>query len=83
MVCMLFILTHAGLRNTCAVFWEAVIERERDMACQPGSSGGSAEGFSFWRLRRAVSGGDIGILVLRFGVRHVHSIPISWHCLDE
>jgi hypothetical protein len=30
------------------VFWEtvlAVIERERDMACQPGSFGGSAEGF--------------------------------------
>jgi hypothetical protein len=33
----------------------AVIERERDMACQPGSSGGSAEGF-FWRLPRAVTG---------------------------
>jgi hypothetical protein len=36
MVCVLFILTHAGLRNTYAVFWEAVlavIERERDMAC--------------------------------------------------
>jgi hypothetical protein len=25
----------------------AMIERERNMACQPGSSGGSAEGFFF------------------------------------
>jgi hypothetical protein len=52
------------------------------MACQQGSSGGSAEGF-FWRLRRAVRDGDVGILVLRFGVRHVHSIPISWHRFNE
>jgi hypothetical protein len=60
-----------------------VIERDRDMACQLGSSGGSAERFFFWRLRRAVRGGDAGILVLRFGVRHVHSIPTSWHCFNE
>jgi hypothetical protein len=26
---------------------------------------------------------NIGISVLRFSVCHVHSIPISWHCLDE
>jgi hypothetical protein len=42
--------TDARRSNTCAVFREAVlavIERERDMTCQPGSSGGSAEGFSF------------------------------------
>jgi hypothetical protein len=52
------------------------MERERDMACQPGSSGGSSEGF-FWRLRRAVRDGDVGILVLRFSVRYVHSIPTS------
>jgi hypothetical protein len=31
----------------------AIIERKRDMACQPGSSRGSAEGF-FLRLRRAI-----------------------------
>jgi hypothetical protein len=53
------------------------------MACQPGSSGGSAEGCIFWRLRRAVRGGDIGILVLMIGVRHVHFIPTSWHCFNE
>jgi hypothetical protein len=29
----------------------AVIERERDMACQPGSSGGSAEGILKLRAR--------------------------------
>jgi hypothetical protein len=34
----------------------AVIERERDMACQPGSSGGSAEGFFF--------GGCAGLFVV-------------------
>jgi hypothetical protein len=40
-------------------------ERERGtLAYQPGSSGGSAEGF-FWRLRRAIR------VVLRFGVRHM------------
>jgi hypothetical protein len=56
---MIFILTHAGLLSTSAVFWEAVlavIERERDMACQPGSSGGSAEGF--------VLGGCAGLFVV-------------------
>jgi hypothetical protein len=40
---VLFILTHAGLLNTSTVFWEvalAVIERERDIVCQPGSSKG-------------------------------------------
>jgi hypothetical protein len=47
---------------TGAVFYVAVmavIERERDMACRPGSSGGSAEGFFFWRLRRAVRGIEV------------------------
>jgi hypothetical protein len=37
----------------------------------------------YWRLRRAVCGGDIGIVVLRFGICHVHSIPISWHCFNK
>ena len=39
-----------------AVFWEAVIEWEMDMACQPGSSEGSARGFFF--------GGCAGLFVV-------------------
>jgi hypothetical protein len=60
-------LAHAGLLNTSAVFWEVVLaviesgDREgrarRDMACQPGSSRGSAEDFS-WQLHQAVYNSD-------------------------
>jgi hypothetical protein len=39
------------------------------MACQPGSSRGSAKEVFFWWLRRAVRGGDVSILVLGFSAR--------------
>jgi hypothetical protein len=53
----------------------AVIQRKRDMACQPGSSRGSAEGFFFNGCAELFR----GVVVLKFGVRHM----IDQHLGDQ
>jgi hypothetical protein len=62
-----------------------VIERERNMACQPGSSGGSAEGF-LWRLRRAIrirSGVEVWCSSHDFLTSWRSRFLTSWHGSDE
>jgi hypothetical protein len=53
----------------------AVIQRKRDLACQPGSSRGSAKGFFFNSCAELFR----GVVVLKFGVCHI----INQHLSDQ